>query len=147
MAFNYTKIFTNYHNITDHSECVTDMIALTKASCHPNDKWFTGSDYDISLSPKQRQNVTNRTLTQDNTIVLCSLFCSEIWDHCSDLQLRGTPNLVCILFSLLQSYSIHFYFFKFMNCLICFMFDASCSRLQVMFTVMPMIFVIVNWQW
>ena len=70
------------------------MRALTKASCHPKNKWFTGNNYNIELSPKKRLTVTNNTLTIDNTIALCSLFCYQIWDHCESIPLRNNITKV-----------------------------------------------------
>jgi len=72
-AFNYSTLFLN-----SSGNCSADMNALTKASCHPLNKYFMGTSFNISQSPSSKDHVD-----ENNSISICYLFCQKIYDDCS----------------------------------------------------------------
>jgi len=86
-AFEYSLLLTGYAERND--SCLTDMDALTKASCHPLMSQFVGSNFDIAQSPLTKSNVTF-----SNSVAVCYLFCQQTYGDCKDKYLSNSTMTV-----------------------------------------------------
>eukprot|EP01083_Nonionella_stella_P175680 612546_1 len=83
-AFDYTQLMRGYEMDTNalSYKCWVDMKAITKASCHPNDKWFVQDAFNISQRPMHKQS----------KLIICALFCKQTYDHCAGMTWTNPEN-------------------------------------------------------